>query len=485
MPINNPIVPIGILYFSKSGSFQKEFDGAASTHLMRRSAHMFWNTMIAVYSSFLSPLSAEVMSRMVMCGDFMLSSLQGVEFVTECVTRNFRAILYHMQNDNTPLLHEVVCDGVSNTSNFTSIEIIVLFRCLLHCCDIQLSTNGSDFNVLSVATTVIDARPVVPTASAFVGLELHVIKVGTKKRSKVTLHRDMHIAFQVRSSFSELELSYLKLIAANAHIEHLGNRNVYMTTIALMRHFDQVDKACAVAVLHGARLMQSSVFTVQDAIEPIVYTNKWLGVSHAVIEERVRDACRDQIVHTQTETILALQAIHPTMFSKESGVFVNALIHMDKDVALHCINAACQRGFASVVVRNAHTSHLLSTNDVQSLFDDTTYDEVSRFDVFLHSKSEFAKASTCSQMCEQIALNVSKNELCALCRLDTTDTCKFKHGHHSSLTRLLTHALDIDDCDMESAFVQTFDTIISTWITLFVHANSNEGRPPKRAVTFR
>jgi hypothetical protein len=103
----------------------------------------------------------------------------------------------------------------------------------------------------------------------------------------------------------------------------------------------------------------------------------------------------------------------------------------------------------------------------------------------LHSKSEFAKATTCAEMYEQIASNVSKYELCALCALHTTKTHKLTQGRQYSLSRLLFHTLGIDDYDMENAFAQTFDIIISTWISILVHVNSNEGRPPKRAVTFR
>lgn len=485
MPINNPTAPIGILYCSKSGAFQKEFGGPASAQLMRRSVHVFWNIMIAVYSAFLSPLSAEIMVRMVMCGDFMLSSLRGVEFVTERIVSNFRAIWRHIQADDALSANGVVTQGVTNTCSFTSSEIALLFRCLLHCCHVTISSKDCAFKVLSVATPVTDGRSVVPTVSAFLGLECYVIKEGTKKRSKLVVQCDMHVAFDVRSAFSKMEMSYLKLIAANAQLEQHGDRNVYMTTIALMRHFDKVDKACAVAVLHGARLVQHSVFTTQNAIDPIVYTNKWLHMGHSLIEERIRDACYNKIVTRQSEDILALQSIHPTMFAKESGVFVNALIHMDKNDALHCINSVCESGFATIVVRHAQTTTRLSIYEVKSLFDDGPYDETHRFDVLLHSTSDFAKSTSCAETYENIATNVSKYELCALCKFHKVKTHGFEQGRQYSLSRLLLHNLGIDNCDMETPFVQTFDIIISTWITLLVHVNSNEGRPPKRAVTFR
>jgi hypothetical protein len=483
MPINNPIVPIGILYCAKNGAFQKEFNGAANAPQMRRSVHMFWNVILSVYSSFMSPLYAEVMARMVYCGDFMLSSLRGVQFVTDSIKQNFCALQQHMQTDADISPRSVVLEGVLCTDSFTNSEITLLFRCLLHCCNVKVAHQGSVFDVLSIASVIDNSRPVMARASAITGLELNVMKTGTRKRAKMVLRNDMEVKFDVRSSFSQLEIAYLKLVSANACIESYGKYNVYRTTVALLRHFDNVDSACAVAALYGARLMQNS--SVEEAIEPVVYSNKWLDLSHTLIEERIRTACCKYRDTQHSEDFVVLQAMHVTMFSKQSGFFVNALIHMDKKDALHCINAACQSGFACIVVRNIITGAMLSIDEVKLLLHNVAYDQKSRFDVLLRSENAFAITAAHSEMYEQIALNVTKQELTALCGVCTYNTHLFSKGQQHSLARLLLHAMGIDDCDMETTFVQAIDMILLTWITLLVHVNSNEGRPPKRAVTFR
>lgn len=476
--IENVMFPLGILYCAKVGAFEKTARRRSNRYpryLVNNSIANFWTIMQMLYRTITSDIVAEVVLRMVLFGDFFLSSPKGGYFVTSRIVDNVSTVFADLDQrtlrDDLPseLLHLSI-----KTSAFTDSQTELLMKCFLRCWDVRVFANNKCYRVTNVPMGEIPKDHVIlPDASSFeVFTYLNAGNRSIRNWSRLT--------FEVVDEWDDEEIECLNFMRSVMQL-NVKERGTYLNTNLIMNHYRKHGSGALAVLFCAQQLSAMEIVNTVDHFAPhITYNNQWmqLGLDQVKIQVASKTETRTQC---RSRSVLQLKVLHPDMYSLKSGYFVNAVVHMPLELGVRCVNAVCEHSLAELIVMykcDQQSLELTPTRLSQILKTPSLLaTEHVAFDVKLRGLCELGERETVDEI---IATSISLLDLGALCFVN--DQVRVVQDNKTMLAVLLLQHCHRDHGKVRNTLLQLLDGVLLVWISLITQQNNDEGSPPRCAI---
>ncbi|MBE36496.1 MAG: hypothetical protein CMI16_13230 [Opitutaceae bacterium] len=489
--IDNMMYPLGILYMNKVGGFTRPNVRNNQRALASKSVADFWSVLCMVYCTCTSKLITEVVLRMVLFGDFFLSSMRGGRLVTHRLVRHINTVFADAQQRRsvgTAVSPDSFMRLPVGTSGFTTKEKLLLVECFLKCWNVSVCVDTEEDEWLRVtsvpATAVLSADYVLgPDPASFTCFGR--LTCGDCSRH-VRPSLDMKFEIDVKHcEEDEEEVRALEFISAALRLD-VPERGICPTAYAVMHHYRKHGH-CAVAVLYCARLRSVEVANgTKDSRTtsfPASYCNPWmsLGVKHmaAMVSERTNTASQ-QTVSTDDNVFVKFSAPHEHMYLQQNGPFPNALAQMSREEGMACLNGTIENGLVEVVAVHKDLdgeARELAGEELRAMLRRPASPDGGTYDVYCRALRELGQKATSD---EKFAGNIPACDLKALCSVGTKRDVPY--DDRTMLAVLLLRHCQQQPEKFSDAFLALVDVVVSGWISLFTQHRNKQGSPPMGAI---